>query len=161
MLQCIMMCPHFLYVSSDTHAPQLSLYFPIIKFSTVAVVMRVVVEPVSNTSVNVSWESVTVPGIVNYTVYYRPETMRRQCEQSVTVPSSDSSVVIEDLITNVEYQFQVATVAELGGVISLGERSPSTQVLVASPTPTLSSNPMLTYCLSNVDTTTVIIFANT
>ena len=63
--------------------------------------------------------------------------------RSVTVPSSDSSVVIEDLITNVEYQFQVAATAELEGAIFLGERSPSTQVVVASPTPpytTLSSN---------------------
>ena len=114
---------------------------------------------VSNTSVNVSWESVTIPGMVTYTVYYRPSGTMRQCEQSVTVPSSDSSVVIEDLITNVEYQFQVSTIVELEGVVFLGERSPSTQVLVASPTSTLSSNPMLTKI--NVDTTTVIIFAHT
>ena len=97
------------------------------------------VEPLSDTSVNVSWENVTVPGIVNYIIYYRPtETMRRQSEQSVTVHSSDSSVVIEDLMTNVEYQFRVAATAELGGVIYPGERSPSTQVLVvlvALPTP--------------------------
>ena len=104
--------------------------------STVAVVKRVVVELLSDTSVNVSWESVTVPGIVNYIVYYRPtETMRRQSEQSVTVPSSDSSVVIKDLITNVEYQFQVAATAELDGVIYPGLRSHATKVLVALSTP--------------------------
>ena len=105
-------------------------------YNLLAVVMRVLVEPLSETSVNVSWESVTFPGIVFYIVYYRPsETMRRQSEQSVTVPSSESSVMIEDLMTNVEYQFQVAATAELEGVIYLGERSRSAQVLVALPTP--------------------------
>ncbi len=90
-------------------------------------------EPLSATSVNVSWENVTVPGIVSYTVYYRPrETMGGPSEQSVTVPSSESSVVIENLMTNVEYQFQVAATAELGGDLFHGERSPPTTTTTLS-----------------------------
>ena len=94
-------------------------------------VARALVETLSDTSVNVSWESVTVPGIVRYTVYYRPtDTMGRQSEQSVTVPSSESSVVIEDLMTGVEYLFQVVATAQLGLQVFAGERSLSTTRLI-------------------------------
>ena len=75
-------------------------------------ITEVFVNPLSDTSVNVSWESVTVRGIVSYTVFYSPTS--QQDEQMVTVPSSESSVVIEGLMTNVEYQFQVAAIAQLG-----------------------------------------------
>ncbi len=71
--------------------------------------MRVLAEPLSDTSVNVTWEDVTIPGIVSYTVYYGSSDNMEQREHSVTVPSSDE---IEDLMTNVEYQFQVAVIAE-------------------------------------------------
>ena len=79
--------------------------------------MGLLVEVLTDTAVNVSWGSVTVPGIVSYTVYYRPAvTVGGQGEQSVTVPSSESSVVIEGLMTGVQYQFQVAAIAEVDGV---------------------------------------------
>ena len=89
-------------------------------------------ESLSDTSVNVSWENVTVAGIVNYTVYYRPTQTTEQSEQSVTVPSSEISVVIENLRVNVEYQFQVAAIAELGDVLYLGQRSKMTTVTLPS-----------------------------
>ncbi len=108
-------------------------------FLLLAIAMTILAEPLCDASVNVSWENVTVPGIVSYTVYYRPtETMGGLSEQSVTVPSSESSVVIEDLKNNVEYQFQVAATAELGGDIYHGERSLPTTALLTYP---LSSNP--------------------
>ena len=100
-----------------------------------AVVTTILVKPLSVTSVNVSWENVTVPGIVSYIVYYRPtNTIERRNERSVTVPSSEDSVVIEDLIANVEYQFQVATIAQLGGTLFTGQRSHQTSIKIPLPT---------------------------
>ena len=70
--------------------------------------MNVEVEVVSDTSVRVSWDSVDIPEITGYTVYYsQTGNRKRQSEGSTTVPSSDNSVVIEGLLNNVEYQFQV------------------------------------------------------
>ena len=60
-------------------------------------------------------------------------TVGGQGEQSVTVPSSESSVVIEGLMTGVQYQFQVAAVAELGGLEFPGQRSPPTTTIVVAP----------------------------
>ena len=82
---------------------------------------RILVELLTDTAVNVSWENVTVPGIVSYTVYYRPTVTMN--EQSVTLPSSESSVVIEGLMTGMQYNFQVAVTAELEGHPLPGERS--------------------------------------
>ncbi len=94
----------------------------------------------SQTSVNVSWENISIPRIVNYTVYYKlTKIVGGQSEQSVTVPNSDSSVVIEELITGMEYQFQVAAIAKLEGA---GQRSVPTKVaLPTMPSNTLSSPP--------------------
>ena len=100
-------------------------------------VMGVLVE----TSVNVSWETVTFPGIMSYTVYYRPTgSDEGESERSVIVPSSQSSVVIEGLVSNVEYKFQVAAVAELEGILHPGERSSAAQPIGHHETPTLTSN---------------------
>ena len=133
MLGCIIMCSYLsnpLLVSSAS----MSCYSCPIQFvHSTAVVTVVMVELLSDTSVNVSWGSVSVPGIVSYTVYYRPtDTVGSQSERSVTVPSSESSVVIEDLVTNVEYQFQATATAELGGVVYPGERSPPTTLLLVT-----------------------------
>ena len=87
--------------------------------------MNVEVEVVSDTLVRVSWDSVDIPEITGYTVYYsQTGNRKRQSEESITVPSSDNSVVIEGLLNNVEYQFQVVAIAELdGGVVIMGQRS--------------------------------------
>ena len=78
--------------------------------------MNVVVEVVSDTSVRVSWNIVDIPEITGYTIYYsQTGNRKRQSEESITVPSSDNSVVIEGLLNNVEYQFQVVAIAELDG----------------------------------------------
>ena len=87
--------------------------------------MNLVVEVVSDTSVRVSWDSVDIPEITGYTVYYsQTGNRKRQSEESITVPSSDNSVVIEGLLNNVEYQFQVVAIAELDdGDVFTGLRS--------------------------------------
>ena len=97
--------------------------------------MNVVVEVVSDTSVKVSWDSVDIPEITGYTVYYsQTGNRKRQSEESITVPSSDNSVVIEGLLNNVEYQFQVVAIAELDGDVIMGQRSVLSRVVVALPT---------------------------
>ena len=49
--------------------------------------------------------------------------MKRQDEQSITVPSSQNSVVIRNLRSDVAYTFQVAAIAQEGGRIIMGTRS--------------------------------------
>ena len=96
--------------------------------------MNVVVEIASDTSVRVSWDSVDIPEITGYTVYYTGNR-KRQSEESITVPSSDNSVVIEGLLNNVEYQLQVVAIAELDGDVIMGQRyNNMTIIVVAIPT---------------------------
>ena len=88
--------------------------------------MNVEVKVVSDTSVRVSWDSVDIPEITGYTVYYsQTGNRKRQSEEPITVPSSDNSVhvVIEGLLNNLEYQFQVVAIAELDGDVIMGQRS--------------------------------------
>ena len=86
--------------------------------------MNVEVEVISDSSVRVSWDSVDIPEITGYIVYYsQTGNRKRQSEESITVPSSDNSVVIEGLLNNVEYQFQVVAIAELDGDVIMGQRS--------------------------------------
>ena len=60
--------------------------------------------------------------ITNYRVYYTTESRRN--EQSITVASSQNSVMIDDLLSDVDYQFQVAAVALLyGDMRVMGQRS--------------------------------------
>ena len=88
----------------------------------VAVVMNVRVEELTSTSVRVSWDRIDITEITNYTVYYSATGSRRN-EQSITVSSFQNSVMIDDLLSNVEYQFQVAAVALLYGNVRVkGQR---------------------------------------
>ena len=112
-------------------------------FLFIALVMNVEVEVVSDTSVRVSWDSLDIPEITGYTVYYNQTANRkRPSEESITVPSSDNSVVIEGLLNNVEYQFQVAAIAEVDGDVIVGQRSmhkttDMVVVMVTDPVPDL------------------------
>ena len=89
--------------------------------------MNVQVERLTATSVVVSWDR--IPGITEYIVYYAPVSSsrkRQDNEQSVTVPSTENSVVISGLESTVEYQYQVTAVAMFDGRQLEGERSPVT-----------------------------------
>ena len=66
-------------------------------------------EVVSDSSVRVSWDRIALPEVTGYRVYYS-ETGSEE-EVFVIVPSSADSVVIGDLLNDVEYQFQVAVIA--------------------------------------------------
>ena len=120
----------------------------------IALVMNVEVEVVSDTSVRVSWDSVDIPEITGYTVYYsQTGNRKRQNEESITVPSSDNSVVIESLLNNMEYQFQVVAIAELDGDVIIGQRSLQSGIVVALPT-TSTSLPITTASTTTSPTTT-------
>ena len=86
------------------------------------------VEVVSATSIQVSWDRLDIPEITSYMVYY---SQTGNSERVTTVSSSKISVTIENLQTNVEYQFQVVAVAELDGDVVMGERS---NMSIAHPT---------------------------
>ena len=89
-------------------------------------------EVVSSTSIQVSWDRLDIPEITGYIVYYS------QTENSTTVSDAENSVTIDNLLTNVEYQFQVVAVAELDGDVITGVRS---NVSIAHPTPPPHATP--------------------
>ena len=90
---------------------------------------------VSATSVRVSWDRIALPEITGYTVYYSQtgnrQRQQQSGEESVTVPSSASSVVIGGLESNVQYQFQVAAIVLKGGIVRFSERSNMTTASTA------------------------------
>ena len=81
--------------------------------------MNITVEMLSNTSVNVSWESIdTSEPTISYRVYYnQPGNI------IVFVNNLGNSIVIDDLICNVEYMFYVVAIAEVDGQTFTGQRS--------------------------------------
>ena len=87
----------------------------------IAMVLNVQVQLLPNTtSVRVVWDKVNVPGISSYTVYYSTEG---ESEQFLTVPSSENFVVIMDLRSDVEYEFQVVATGAVNRQEISGERS--------------------------------------
>ncbi len=77
---------------------------------------------VSFDSVKASWDNIDIPEITGYTVYYR-QTESEESDNSADVSDSVNSILIENLMINVEYQFQVVAMAELNGEVVVGERS--------------------------------------
>ena len=101
-------------------------------------VVNVEVEVVTDMSVRVSWNLLDIPEITGYIVYYS----QTGNTQSVNVTTSTNSVVINGLMNNVKYQFQVAAIAELDGIRIIGERSNMSVVaLIIIPTSQPSSPP--------------------
>ena len=79
-------------------------------------------EILTGTSVLVSWNSLTIPNVQEYRVYYRP-TQTGHSEEFVTVSRLSSYAIIAGLRIGLEYQFQVvAMIAENENVI-MGGRS--------------------------------------
>ena len=93
-------------------------------------------EVLSATSVQVSLDQLDILELKRYIVYY---SQTGNSEMTTKVPSSENSVTIDNLLTDVEYQFQVVAVAELDGDVVTGERS---KVSIARPTPPPASTPI-------------------
>ena len=94
--------------------------------------MNIGVQETSATSVRVSWDRLDIPEITGYIVYYSL-TESSEEEQSDNVPSSQNSVIIDNLMNNVEYQFDVVAVAELDGDEVMGFRNRSQGALLTIP----------------------------
>ena len=96
-------------------------------FFPLALVINVQVEQLTETSVRVSWDAITLPEVTRYRVFYsQVESRKRQVmgELMVEVQGRDqTSVVIEDLVSSAQYQFQVVAIAVLGGMEFVGGRS--------------------------------------
>ena len=75
-------------------------------------VQNINVEQLTGTSVNVSWTPIVANEIRFYTVCYRAPGAVEKCQE---VDSSLSSVVINELMSEVDYQFHVRAKAEFGG----------------------------------------------
>jgi hypothetical protein len=103
-----------------------------------AAVLDVRVEQVSDSSVNVSWNALSnIPEVTGYRVYYS-QIVRQAGEMSmdITDPSQDS-VIIGNLESSVQYQFQAVAIAMLGGMELVSNRSvvnSDAVILITSPT---------------------------
>ena len=80
----------------------------------------------SDTSVRVSWTRVRPSRSTDYTldsyiIYYTQKGTRKQ--ESVTVSSGNDNLVIQDLTSMAEYNFQVATIINVDGELIQGLRS--------------------------------------
>ena len=70
----------------------------------------------------VSWDRLDIPEITGYIVYYS-QTGNSEKVTITNASSSTSFVVVTDLTSDVEYQFEVVAVAELDGDTVMGERT--------------------------------------
>ena len=85
-------------------------------------VVNVEIDRIFSTSLRVSWDRLDIPEITRYIVYYS-QTGNSEMVASVNVSGSENSVIIEDLMSNIQYQFEVVGVAEVEGDVVMGERS--------------------------------------
>ena len=85
-------------------------------------VVNVEIDIISSTSLRVSWDRLDIPEITRYIVYYN-QTGNSEMVASVDVSGSENSVIIEDLMSNIQYQFEVVGVVEVEGDVVMGERS--------------------------------------
>ena len=96
------------------------------------VVMNVEVEISSATSVRVSWDRLDIPEVTGYIVHY--SQIQRDIKH---IFSLENSVIIDNLLSDVEYQFEVVAVAELDGDVVTGYSETVTVLIPATTiTPT-------------------------
>ena len=93
-------------------------------------VMNAEVEITSATSVRVSWDRLDIPEITGYTVYYS----QRQRDITEHIFSHENSVIIDNLLSDVEYHFEVVAVAELDGDVVTGDSERVTVLIPATTT---------------------------
>ena len=83
----------------------------------------------SDNSVLITWDKITLTNITEYTVIYSPVSSGGDGEMTLSVASTESSVIISGLMDGVEYQFQVETVGEFGRMKFNGSRTEASMVL--------------------------------
>lgn len=104
-------------------------------FVDILVVVDIEVMMVSDSSVRVSWDidytNITGYTVYGYAVFY--SLSGNQNEEDGMAIGNINSVLIDHLISGMEYQFQVAVLAEIDRVIVSGERSQATRIVVSAP----------------------------
>jgi len=81
------------------------------------------VKIVSGSSAEVSWKELDITGISKYVVTYSNLETNTDESKEVQVLAPESSVLINGLSTNKEYQFQVHAVAVISDQTVLGSKS--------------------------------------
>ena len=123
-------------------------------------VINIMVMATSATSVRVTWDRLDIPEITGYIVYYSQTRNSEMVniERSVSVQSSQNSVTIYNLLTDVEYQFQMVALAELEGEKTTGQRSARIMTTLPPITSAPSIIPTSSTLSSNVHYNTAIAF---
>ncbi len=93
-----------------------------------AQVNNVAVESLTLTSVKISWDNSESTYITEYVIYYKSTSDKGMNEKNKTVNGSARSVIITDLIIGNEYEFEVAAVAMVDGMLVSGFRSTSKKI---------------------------------
>ena len=110
-------------------------------------------EVLSATTVNVSWDRLDIPEITGYIVYYS-QTMNSEMvpiQHFINVFSSTNFVLLTDLTSDIEYQFDVVAVAELDGDTVMGSRSDNfTERLTPTSLPTIATQSNITPIIGGV-----------
>ena len=109
-------------------------------------VVNVELDMISSTSLRVSWDRLDIPKITRYIVYYS-QTGNSEMVASVDVSGSENSVIIEDLMSNIQYQFEVVAVAEVKGDVVMGERSNHVTTYTALECPRNGQCPTKSMCV--------------
>ena len=78
----------------------------------------------------VSWDRLDIPVITGYIVYYS----QRQRDITEHIFSHENSVIIDNLLSDVEYHFEVVAVAELDGDVVTGDSERVTVLIHATTT---------------------------
>ena len=95
-----------------------------------AKVQNVLIEIITLTSVNVSWDRLHFSEIAQYLVYYTQTAKRKiQVEYLVKVPATAGSVVISNLTSGRSYLFEVQAEVVLDGIVIVGPRSERNTVI--------------------------------
>ena len=120
-------------------------------------VINIMVMATSATSVRVSWDRLDTPEITGNIIYYSQTRNSEMVtiETSVSVPSYQNSVMIYNLLTDVEYQFQMVALAELEGEMATGQRSARIMITLSPITSIIPTSSTLS---SNVHYNTAILF---
>ncbi len=100
-------------------------------YNSTAQVSNAEVVVVNDTSIRVSWDPITDPGISGYIILYTSTLDGNDTQQKNITSTEPLPVLISGLSPEVEYQFQVQAVVEVDGEVFHGGKSKSVTVTTA------------------------------
>ncbi len=121
-------------------------------FYSIVDVQNVITEVLSISSVRVSWDNSSIQDITEFVVYYRQTGNRnvQNEEMSVVVAASANSVIITNLVSEVEYVFEVVVRVTIGDKSVSGNRVGSNPLKITTAnlmTPTQNGFQVLSHGL--------------